>query len=150
RTHGLAHAERFGGFDGCLCFEAGQLGPGGGEGVVVRRKAAGTLRVEARGVSAHSGSAPDKGRNALLALAAAAGGVASCHDPHGPDRLSAVPTIMNSGEAFNVVPSGGELYCDLRASELSAFERVLDAVPAAVGGATLHAELVRQWPGMHA
>src|SRR5689334_17221000 len=34
RTHGLTHAERFAGFDGCLCFEAGQLGPGGVEGVI--------------------------------------------------------------------------------------------------------------------
>src|SRR4051812_44259922 len=150
RTHGLVHAERFDDFTGCLCFEAGQLGPGGEEGVIVRRKAAGTLRVEARGVSAHSGSAPDKGRNALLALAAAADAVAGCHEPQGPDQLSAVPTIMNSGEAFNVVPSGGELFCDLRARELDAFERVIAAVPPEVGGATLHAELVRQWPGRDA
>jgi glutamate carboxypeptidase len=150
RMHGLVHAQRFERFTGCLCFEAGQLGPNGGEGVIIRRKAAGTLRVEARGVSAHSGSAPDKGRNALLALAAAAEQVASCHDPRGDDKLSAVPTIMNSGEAFNVVPSGGELYCDLRAEALSAFDRVIDAVPDEVGGATLHAELVRRWPGMDA
>ncbi|MFL5887224.1 MAG: M20/M25/M40 family metallo-hydrolase [Thermoleophilaceae bacterium] len=150
RTHGLVHAERFAGFDACLCFEAGQLGAGGDEGVIVRRKAAGTLRVQARGVSAHSGSAPDKGRNALLALAAAAEHVASCHDPGGEQQLSAVPTIINSGEAFNVVPSGGELFCDLRANELAAFDRVIGSVPAEVGGATLHAELVRQWPGMDA
>jgi glutamate carboxypeptidase len=150
RTHGLMHAERFSGFDGCLCFEAGQAGRNGDEGVIVRRKAAATMRVEAQGVSAHSGSAPDKGRNALLALAAAAQHVAGCHDPRGPEKLSAVPTIMNSGEAFNVVPSGGELYCDLRASELAAFSRVIQSVPAEVGGAKLRAELVRQWPGMDA
>jgi glutamate carboxypeptidase len=149
RTHGLSHAKRFAGFDGCLCFEAGQLVPDG-EGVIVKRKAAGTLRVEARGVSAHSGSAPDKGRNALLALAMAAQQVASCHEPHGDHQLSAVPTIINSGEAFNVVPSGGQLFCDLRANELAAFETVIDAVPPEVNGATLHAELVRQWPGMDA
>ena len=41
------------------------------EGVVVRRKAAGTLSVRAEGRASHSGSAPDRGRNALLALAAA-------------------------------------------------------------------------------
>src|SRR5204863_1485018 len=150
RVHGLVHAPRFEGFTGCLCFEAGQRGPGGDEGVIVRRKAAGTLRIEARGVSAHSGSAPDKGRNALLALAAAADHVAACHEPRGKDKLSAVPTIMNSGEAFNVVPSGGELFCDLRANSLSAFEHVIGSVPEQVGGATLHASLVRQWPGMDA
>jgi len=150
RTHGLTHADRFAGFDSCLCFEAGQQAPDGGEGVIVRRKAAGTLRVEARGVSAHSGSAPDKGRNALLALATAAQNVASCHDPRGAHQLSAVPTIMNSGEAFNVVPSGGQLFCDLRANELAAFDSVIDAVPDKVNGATLDTELVRQWPGMDA
>src|SRR5581483_9889965 len=108
RDRDLIHAHRFAGWDACLCFEAGQLSPGGDEGVVVRRKAAGTLRVEAEGRPAHSGSAPDKGRNALLALAAAAQVVARHHDPTGPQRLTAVPTVMRSGEAFNVVPAGGE------------------------------------------
>jgi glutamate carboxypeptidase len=150
RTHGLTHVERFAGFDGCLCFEAGQVSPDRREGVIVRRKAAATLRVQARGVAAHSGSAPDKGRNALLALAAAAQHVASRHDPRGDHQLSAVPTIINSGEAFNVVPSGGELFCDLRANDLAAFDAVIDAVPDDVAGATLHPELVRRWPGMDA
>ena len=71
RTGPLVHVERFAGFDACLCFEAGELA-GDDEAVVVRRKAAATVRVRARGRSAHSGSAPDRGRNALLALATAA------------------------------------------------------------------------------
>jgi glutamate carboxypeptidase len=75
--------------------------------------------------------------------------VAACHDPAGPDRLTSVPTILNSGEAFNVVPGGGELFCDCRAEELDAIERVLGAIPPAVGGAELHSELIRRWPGMH-
>ena len=74
RTAPFAHAARFAGWDACLCFEAGERTPDGGEGVVVRRKAAGTIRITARGRAAHSGSAPDRGRNALLALAAAAAG----------------------------------------------------------------------------
>ena len=150
RVDGLRHTERFGGVDACLCFEAGQLAPDGAEGVVVKRKAAGTLRVSASGLSAHSGSAPDKGRNALLALAAAAEAVARAHDPGGPDRLTAVPTIMNAGEAFNVVPPSGDLFCDLRAERLEAFQRVIGSLPAEVGGATLEPQLVRQWPGMDA
>jgi glutamate carboxypeptidase len=150
RVGELKHAERFAGWDACLCFEAGQLGPDGEDGVVVKRKAAATLRVEGRGRSAHSGSAPDKGRNALVALAAAAQAVAACHDPDGSHRLSAVPTIMTAGEAFNIVPPSGDLYCDLRADSLAAFEPVIEAVPAEVAGASLHAELVRQWPGMDA
>jgi glutamate carboxypeptidase len=150
RRGALDHTARFGDVDACLCFEAGQLSPDGEEGVVVKRKAAATLRVEAAGRAAHSGSAPDRGRNALLALAGAAQVVATCHAPAGPDRLSAVPTIMNAGEAFNVVPPGGELYCDLRAERIEAFDSVVDALPEEIGGAALTAELVRLWPGMDA
>jgi glutamate carboxypeptidase len=150
RRGALAHATRFGAVDACLCFEAGQQTPDGEEAVVVKRKAAGTLRVSATGRAAHSGSAPDRGRNALLALANAAQVVADQHDPGGPDLLSAVPTIINAGEAFNVVPPSGELFCDLRAERLEAFDRVLAALPQEVGGATLQGELIRQWPGMDA
>ena len=81
----------------------------------MRRKAAGTIKVRARGRAAHSGSAPDRGRNALLALATAAQAVAARHAPDGPDRLTAVPTVLHAGDAFNVVPGRGELICDLRA-----------------------------------
>jgi glutamate carboxypeptidase len=150
RRGALVHAERFAHVDACLCFEAGQLSPDGEEGVVVKRKAAGTLRIEAAGRAAHSGSAPDRGRNALLALARAAQIVADQHDPAGADALSAVPTIMKAGEAFNVVPPSGELYCDLRAERLEAFGRVIEALPGEIGGATLNGELIRQWPGMDA
>jgi glutamate carboxypeptidase len=148
RTADFLHVARFAGFDACLCFEAGELA-GSDEGVVVRRKAAGTIHVTARGRSAHSGSAPDRGRNALLALARAAQVVAERHDPRGPDHLSAVPTVMRSGDAFNVVPGAGELFCDVRADDLAAIERILPHIPAEVGGATLHPDLFRRWPGMH-
>jgi glutamate carboxypeptidase len=148
RTAPFGHVERFAGFDACLCFEAGELA-GESEGVVVRRKAAGTIRVRAHGRTAHSGSAPDRGRNALLALAAAAQAVAARHDPSGPSHLTAVPTVIRSGDAFNVVPGSGELFCDLRADDLEAIEAVLQAIPEEVGGARLEAELIRRWPGMH-
>jgi glutamate carboxypeptidase len=150
RVGPFAHVPRFAGFDACLCFEAGQLADDEREAVVVRRKAAGTLSVTAHGRSAHSGSAPDKGINALLALASAAQAVAGSQDPHGPQRLTAVPTVLHVGDAFNVVPGIGELVCDLRADSLDAFEGVLQALPAELGGARLEARLVRQWPGMDA
>ena len=149
RTGSLAHVGRFAGWDACLCFEGGEQTSNGEDGVVVRRKAAGTVRATAHGRAAHSGSAPDRGRNALLALAAAAQAVAACHDPHGPQHLTSVPTVLRSGDAFNVVPGRGELFCDCRADDLAAIEAVLDAIPAEVGGVTLHAELMRRWPGMH-
>jgi glutamate carboxypeptidase len=150
RVGTFVHAPRFAGFDACLCFEGGQLADDGLEAVVVTRKAAGTLKVAAHGRSAHSGSAPDKGVNALLALAAAAQAIAAQHDPHGPHRLTAVPTVLHAGDAFNVVPGSGELVCDLRADTLEAFAEVLAAVPGELGGARLEAQLVREWPGMDA
>jgi glutamate carboxypeptidase len=148
RVGPFVHVPRFADFDACLCFEAGQLAEDGLEAVVVRRKAAGTLRVIAHGRSAHSGSAPDKGVNALLALASAAQAIVGRHDPHGPQRLTAVPTVLHAGDAFNVVPGIGELVCDLRADDLDAFDAVLGAVPDELGGARMEAHLVRQWPGM--
>jgi glutamate carboxypeptidase len=148
RTGPLAHASSFQGFDACLCFEGGEVADDGGDAVVVKRKAAGTLRVRATGIAAHSGSAPERGRNALLALGEAARIVAALSDPDGPDRLTAVPTVLRSGDAFNVVPAAGELICDLRADDLTAFAPVLAAVPPERDGVDLEAALVRRWPGM--
>jgi glutamate carboxypeptidase len=144
----FVHAPRFAGYDACLCFEGGERTAAGDEGVVVRRKAAGTLKVVAAGRASHSGSAPDHGRNALLALAATAQAVAELHDPRGPEQLSAVPTVIRSGDAFNVVPASGELIFDLRARRLEAFDAVLTAVPPELDGVSLEARMERKWPGM--
>jgi glutamate carboxypeptidase len=148
RTAAFAHVQRLAGYDACLCFEAGERRAAGEEGVVVRRKAAGTLRVIANGRAAHSGSAPDHGRNALLALARTASTLARQHDPHGPERLSVVPTVLRSGGAFNVVPAAGELILDLRATTLAAFAPVRASVPPEIAGVTLEASMERLWPGM--
>jgi len=150
RVGPFTHVERFAGFDACLCFEAGELAADGSDAVVVKRKAAGTISVDAVGRSAHSGAAPDRGINALLALAAAAQAIAACHAPDGAEHLTAVPTVFHSGDAFNVVPAAGRLIADVRADHLEAFAPVLAAVPAEVAGARLTAGLARQWPGMDA
>jgi glutamate carboxypeptidase len=148
RTQPFAHVDRFAGFDACLCFEGGEMTADGAEGVVVKRKGAATVRVDAHGRAAHSGSAPDHGRNALLALASVAQAVATRHDPTGEHRLTAVPTILRAGDAFNVVPGNGELLCDLRADDASAFDAVLAAIPPELGGVALEAKILRLWPGM--
>ena len=145
RTAPFAHVERFAGFDACLCFEGGERTPDGEEGVVVRRKAAGTLRVAAgprRALRRRSRPRAQRAARARRGRQA----VAARHDPNGEHRLTAVPTVLNAGEAFNVVPGVGELFNDMRAD--AAFQRVLDAIPAEVGGATLHPEMMRLWPGM--
>jgi glutamate carboxypeptidase len=148
RTRPFVHAEAFTGYDACLCFEAGERGPEGEEGVVVRRKAAGTLRAVATGRSAHSGSAPDQGANALLAMAETAIELARLHDPGGEERLSVVPTVVRSGAAFNVVPAAGELIFDMRADRSEVFQHVAAAVREQVNGVSVEARLERVWPGM--
>ena len=148
RVGPFQHVERFAGFDACLCFEGGQRAKDGREQVIVKRKAAATVKVTAAGRSAHSGSAPHRGINALLGLAGAAQALAACHDPDGPEHLTVVPTVIRSGDAFNVVPDTGDLIGDVRADSLAALRAVVDAVPEEIGGARLDATLMREWPGM--
>jgi glutamate carboxypeptidase len=148
RVGPFQHVDRFAGFDACLCFEGGQRARDGDEQVIVKRKAAGTVTVEATGRSAHSGSAPHRGINALLALAGAAQALAARHDPDGDEHLTVVPTVIRSGDAFNVVPDRGELVADVRADSLDALRAVVAAVPDEIGGARLDAALIREWPGM--
>lgn len=150
RTAAFSHAPAFAGWDACLCFEAGETNGDGEDAVVVRRKGAGTLHVRAHGRASHSGSAPDAGRNALLALAQVAQRVQGHHDPQGEHRLTAVPTILQAGDAFNVVPGTGELYCDLRADDKHAFDAVLAEVPDELDEVRLETQLLRVWPGMDA
>ena len=150
RVAPFRRVEEFAGYEACLCFEAGHLTPDGEEGIVVRRKAAGTLLVDATGRAAHSGAAPDQGRNALLALARVADAAARFHDPAGEQQLSVVPTVLRSGEAFNVVPAHGELICDMRARDLDAFDPVLASVPGELDEVALRTRMGRSWPGMDA
>lgn len=148
RLEPFAHVQRFTGYDACLCFEAGERTRAGEEGVVVRRKAAGTIAVRGRGRAAHAGSNPDAGVNALLALAEAARSAAALHDPRGEDALSVVPTRLNAGDAVNVVPAHGELMIDVRAHGDASFRRVMQAVSGAANEASTEVELIRCWPGM--
>ncbi len=148
RTGGFRHGPRFADWDACLCFEGAQFGEDGEEALVAKRKAAATILVSAQGVAAHAGSSPEKGRNALLALGEVARRIAAANDPDGDGHLTAVPTVMHSGGAFNVVPAGGELVCDVRADSLEATQPAIEAVPAEVDGVRIEARWVRQWPGM--
>ena len=59
-----------------------------------------------------------------------------------------MPTILRSGDAFNVVPPAGELLCDLRADRLAAFDPVFQAIPDEHDEVRLEPHMVRAWPGM--
>ncbi|HTD08543.1 MAG TPA: M20/M25/M40 family metallo-hydrolase [Solirubrobacteraceae bacterium] len=148
RSERFSHVGRFAGYDACLCFEAAERTPAGEEGVVVRRKAAGTLRVTGHGRAAHAGSNPDAGANALLALAEVASAAVALHRPDGPAELSVVPTRISAGDAVNVVPADGELMIDTRAVSEAAFDTVIEAVASSAKAARVEVELIRSWPGM--
>ena len=148
RTEPFAHGQRFEDFDACLCFEGGERTEQGDEAVVVKRKAAAAIRIDARGRAAHAGANPDAGRSALLALSDLAISLSRHHDPGGPGALSVVPTMMRSGEGINVVPGTGELHVDMRADDDASFEPVIEAIPAEIDGVALTARRLRLWPGM--
>ena len=122
--------------------------PDGDDGVVVRRKAAGTVSVRPEGRAAHSGSAPDRGRNALLALARpprrwrAATTRTGPRPDRGPDRAALGRGVQRRAGRRGAV---SDMRADPRRLPL-----VVDAIPAEVGGATLHPGMVRLWPGMDA
>ena len=148
RRHEFRHVERFASYDACLCFEGGQLAADGRRAWSFGARRRATMRVVATGRAAHSGSAPDQGRNALLALAATAIEVAKHHDPDGAERLSVVPTVVRSGDAFNVVPADGELLFDMRADRSQAFDAVSRRRAGELDGVGLDAKMLRIWPGM--
>ena len=133
----------------CLCFEGGQLTGDGEEAVVVKRKAAGTLRVLAHGRSAHSGSAPEKGANALLALASAAQSVAALHDPAGPGaphRRCRPSCAAATRSTSSPRPASCCATCAPTSSRRSTSSS--PGLPEAVDGVRLESEFLRRWPGM--
>jgi glutamate carboxypeptidase len=151
RTVPFAHAARFADWDTCLCFEAGQQTDEGEHAVIVRRKAAGTLRISAKGRAAHAGLTPQDGRNALLGLAELALGLAKRNAPDGPDELTVVPTMLRSGDASNVVPATGELTVDVRAASLAAVEKfaaLARRMPIRDGQVEIEVQSGDCWPGL--
>lgn len=148
RTEPFAHGPRFADFGACLCFEGGERTEHGADAVVVRRKAAAAIRIDAAGVAAHAGANPDAGRSALVALATLAVSLTKLHDPSGQAELSVVPTMLRAGEGINVVPGTGELHVDMRAASESAFDAAIAAIPEVLDGVALSVERLRLWPGM--
>ena len=117
--------------------------------MVVRRKAAAAIRIDATGTAAHAGANPDGGRSALLG-ARRPRRLAGRNTTSPPDRsaLSVVPTMMRSGEGINVVPGTGELFVDMRADDEASFDPVIDAIPEEIDGVALRVERLRLWPAM--
>jgi glutamate carboxypeptidase len=91
-----------------LCFESGRAG----DLVVTRRKGVGSLRVEARGVAAHAGNDPDKGRSAIWSLARFVDRAEGLKDP--ARGLNVNVGIISGGTTKNTVPDRAWCELDLR------------------------------------
>jgi len=116
--------------DMCLTLEPGR--PGGG--LVTSRGAVGAVYVAAEGISAHCGTAPEKGASAVRALAELVPALESLsrHEAN----LVATVGILRGGAARQVVPPDAELHLDLRAPDDRSAAALLDEVKAIVAQPT--------------
>ena len=97
------------GFDAVLCMECGR--PGGA--VVAARKGGRWLDIVARGRSAHAGSEPEHGRNAVLALARELPRIAAIDRAR--EGLTLHVTRMHGGDVLNSIPGEARATIDMRA-----------------------------------
>ncbi len=109
RSEPIATQARLAGFDAVLCMECGR--PGGA--VVAARKGGRWLDVVARGRSAHAGSEPEHGRNAVLALARELPRIAALDRAR--DGLTLHVTRMRGGDVLNSIPGEARATIDMRA-----------------------------------
>jgi glutamate carboxypeptidase len=128
--------ERARGAACALVFESGRPG----DLVVTRRKGVASLRAEARGVAAHAGNEPEKGRSAIWTLARFVDRAQELSDP-ARGRSVNVGTFQG-GTSKNTVPDRAACEVDLRfltAEDGRALEAALRdvATAAAIPGTTL-------------
>jgi glutamate carboxypeptidase len=108
RSQPIATQARLAGFDAVLCMECGR--PGGA--VVAARKGGRWLDVVARGRSAHAGSEPEHGRNAVLALARELPRIAALDRAR--EGLTLHIARMHGGDVLNSVPGEARATIDMR------------------------------------
>ncbi len=103
------------------------LEPGRAKGTVVSsRRGSGQYRVEVRGVSAHAGVEPQKGRNAILELSYQVQKMQALNGTIPGTTLSV--GIIRGGERTNIVPDYAYCEMDVRVSD----EAGLEAIEAAM------------------
>jgi glutamate carboxypeptidase len=108
RSEPIATQERLAGFDAVLCMECGR--PGGA--VVAARKGGRWLDIVARGRSAHAGSEPEHGRNAVVALARELPRIAALDRAR--EGLTLHVTRMHGGDVLNSIPGEARATIDMR------------------------------------
>jgi glutamate carboxypeptidase len=99
------------------------LEPGRAKGTVVSsRRGSGQYRVEVRGVSAHAGVEPQKGRNAILELSYQVQKMQALNGTIPGTTLSV--GIIRGGERTNIVPDYAYCEMDVRVSDESGLEAI--------------------------
>jgi glutamate carboxypeptidase len=94
------------------------------------RKGVGFYRLDITGKAAHAGLEPEKGANALIAMADAVRSIAAFADP--AQGTTVTPTTATAGTARNVVPANASVEIDVRGETQTELERVDAAVRALV------------------
>src|SRR5947209_10252166 len=99
------------------------LEPGRAKATVVSsRRASGQYRVEVRGVSAHAGVEPQRGRNAILELSYQVQKMQALNGTVPGTTLSV--TVIHGGERTNVVPDYAYFDMDVRASDQAGIKAI--------------------------
>jgi glutamate carboxypeptidase len=105
----------------------------------VARKGVGQYRVEVRGRAAHAGLEPERGVNALVAMADVVRRAAALGDA--ARGTTVTPTLARAGTAANVVPAEAVVDVDVRttsAEEEARVQRAMHALGSDVEGAAVH------------
>jgi glutamate carboxypeptidase len=103
------------------------LEPGRAIGSVVSsRKSSGLYRVEVRGLAAHAGVEPEKGRNAILELAHQVQAMQALHGII--PGVSLCVSVIRGGERSNVVPDHAYCEMDVRASNRAGIDAIEQAM----------------------
>lgn len=114
------------------------LEPSRGGALKIGRKGTGLYRLEVVGRAAHAGLEPEKGANALVALAEVIGRVGAIARPVAGTTVT--PTLAAAGTAANVVPASAHADVDVRVAEPIEADRVdreLRALTTTVPGTSL-------------
>jgi len=103
------------------------LEPGRANGhLVTARKGVGTYRLEVRGVAAHAGVEPQKGRSAILELTHQIQALQALHGAIPGVTLNV--GVIHGGERPNVVPDYAYALIDLRAADMDGIAAVQQAM----------------------
>jgi glutamate carboxypeptidase len=92
------------------------------------RKGVGFYRLDVAGRAAHAGLEPEKGANALVAMADAVRAITALADT--AKGTTVTPTTATAGTARNVVPANASVEVDLRGETQEELARVDDAIRA--------------------